>query len=224
MTPSSTSARTLAALLLLQLAGLIAPFAMIHPMLPADFLTTAAAHAGQVKLAVVFFVLNCGLTIGISLFLRPLLRAGGESTALLLILASGILFTLQAVDNAHLLSMLSLSERSAGAGGEGELLRAMGETVRSTRRWVHYATLLSIEVWMFTLYTALYRAKLVPRTVALFGLATVVMHFGGVVAPFFLGRPSIMVLAMSMGISQLVLVLWLATVGFSGRRLTPMHG
>lgn len=224
MIPSSTSARILAALLFVQLAGLIAPFALILPMLPADFLTTAAAHAGQVKLAVVLFILNCALTIAISLFLRPLLRQDGETTALVLLVASVILFTLQAVDNSHLLSMLSLSERFSGSGGQDELIRAMGDTVRSTRRWVHYATLLSIEIWMFTLYAALYRARLVPRALALFGLATVVMHFGGVVAPFFLGRPSVLVLAMSMGVSQLVLVLWLTTKGFSGAGPTAAQG
>ena len=128
------------------------------------------------------------------------------------------MFSLQAIDNAHLLSMLSLSQQYVNDSGHGELLQAMAATVRSTRRWVHYSELFSIELWIGLLYAVLLRFALVPRVLAMAGLATVVLHFGGIVLPFYMGYPSVMPLGMPMGLSHLTLAGWLVTKGF---RETP---
>jgi hypothetical protein len=223
MPPSSISARTLGALFLLQLAGLIAPFAMVLPMVPAEYLGSAAAHAGQVRLAVALLVANSALTVALSFFLRRILGPEHEGISLLLVVTSGILFALQSVDNAHLLAMLGLSERFQEAGAARDLLGTAGEVLRSTRRWVHYATLFTIEAWMFTLYTALFRSRIVPRGLALFGVATVLAHFGGTVLPFYLGRSGVTPLAMLMGVSELGLAGWLGTRGYAETR-TPAAG
>lgn len=224
MRSNSTSARLLAGLLLVQLAGFIAPFAMILPMLSADFLATAAAHGAQVRLAIAFLVLNGAVTVAISLLLRARLGAEADGMTLLLVLTSGALFTLQSVDNAHLLTMLSLSERAVAAGGGDDLLRAMGEVVRSTRRWVHYSTLFVIEAWMCILIATLLRTRMVPRALAFFGLLTVFAHFGGVVLPAVLGWPSVMALAPLMGVSEILVALWLVVRGSLPPRSAGLAG
>jgi hypothetical protein len=171
-----------------------------------------------VKVAVGLLFLNCALTIAIAAMLWPVLRRSSEAAAVLLLAGSVIMFSLQAVDNAHLLSMLSLSQQYANDPGRGELLQAMAATVRSTRRWVHYSELFSIEVWIGLLYAVLLRFTLVPRVLAIAGLATAILHFGGVVVPFYLGYSSVMPLGMPMGLSHLALAGWLVTKGF---RETP---
>ena len=223
MEPSSPSGRTVGVLLLTQLAGLIVPFVMLLPLTPAGFLETAAASSVQLKAAIALLLLNGALTIGISLVLWPLLRRYSEAGALLLIVASASMFILQAVDNAHLLSMLSLSQQYAQDGGHGEFLAATAAAVRSTRRWVHYATLCCIDAWLMALYVVLYRFALVPRALALFGAATVVLHFTGMILPFYLGYPGVTVMGASMAVSQLALVIWLMTKGFrSTRTVAPL--
>ena len=218
MASSRLVGRWVGALLFVQLAGLIVPFVLLHPMVPPGFLDSAAASAVQVKVAVGLLFLNCALTIAIAAMLWPVLRRSSEAAAVLLLAGSVIMFSLQAVDNAHLLSMLSLSQQYVNDSGRGELLQAMAATVRSTRRWVHYAELFSIEVWIGLLYAVLLRFTLVPRVLAIAGLAAVVLHFGGIVLPFYLGYSSVMPLGMPMGLSHLALARWLVTKGF---RETP---
>jgi hypothetical protein len=207
-----TPPRILGPLLFLQLAGLIVPFVLLHPMNDTDYLTQLSQHDSQIRLAVFLLFFNCALTIGISLVAWPVLRSHSEAAALLLVAASGIMFTLQAVDNAHLLSLLTLSGQYHQPGG-GAQIETIATAVRSTRRWVHYSELFSIDAWIFILYSAFHRFRLIPRPLALFGLATVLLHFAGIVVPFFLGHPSIMPLGMPMAISHLALISWLALKG-----------
>ena len=213
MTSSTPVARLVGALLTVQLAGLIVPFALLAPLMPAEFLQTAAERSTQLKTAVALLFLNGALTVGISVVLWPILRPRSERGTVLLVAAAVAMFTLQAVDNAHLLTMVSLSRRHLTEGG-GELLVAMGALVRETRRWLHYTALLGIELWIGTLYGLLLCSGLVPRALALAGLTTVLLHFAGVVLPFWLGRPGVVPLAMAMGVAHLVLAWWLVTRGF----------
>src|SRR5258705_8813901 len=119
MRSAKSTGRIIGPLLLLQLAGLMVPFILMLPATaggPSDFLANAAAISFQIKLAVFLLFANCALTIGISVAAYPLFRQHGPSLAILLVAASVIMFALQAVDNAHLLTMLSLSESYAEAG------------------------------------------------------------------------------------------------------------
>ena len=215
MTSPDRIARILGVLLLVQLAGLIVPFVLLHPMIQPDFLEIAAAHSSQVRTGGLLLFWNCGLTIGISFIAWPLFRQHSEPGALLLVAASLIMFSLQAVDNAHLLSMLSLSQQLAAGDSQGELLQAMAGAVRSTRRWVHYSALFSIDAWICVLYSLLYRFRMVPRGIAVFGLATVILHFSAIVLPTFLGVSSLMPLGVPMAVSHIALVLWLTIKGMA---------
>jgi len=219
MTYPRATGRAVGLLLLVQLAGLIVPFILLLPMVPRDFLDAAAAHATRVELGVFLLFGNGALTIGISLLAWPRFRRSSEAMALLLLAVSVIMFSLQAVDNAHLLSMLSLSRQSLEEGGRREILVAVAAAVRSTRRWVHYSALLSIDAWIFALYGLLYRFALVPRALAAFGLVTVALHFAGIVAPFFLGYASVTALGMPMALGHVALALWLMARGFEEGRL-----
>jgi hypothetical protein len=187
-------------------------------MVPAEFVEDAAASSSQVRTAVFLLSWNCALTIGLSIVVWPLFRQHAEGLALLLVAVSAIMFSLQAVEIAHMLSMLSLSQQYIAEGARGDLLRAMAMAVRSGRRWIHYSELFSIEAWIFVFYSLLYRAALVPRALSVFGLLTVILHFTGIVLPFFLGYSSVGALGVPMGLSQLGLALWLAIKGFEEPR------
>ena len=55
------------------------------------------------------------------------------------------MFTQQAVDNIHLLSMLSLSQQYAQAGGPDQLFLPLATAVGATRRWAHITELFVID-------------------------------------------------------------------------------
>lgn len=217
MRPAKRTGRIIGLLLVVQLAGLIVPFVLLHPMTTAAFLSNAAGSASQIKVAVFLLFANCALTIGISIAAFPIFREHSSAAAVLLVAVSAIMFSLQAVDNAHLMSMLSLSQQYVQAGGQDELFQTLSESVRATRRWVHYSELLVIDAWIFLLHGLLYRFRLVPRALAAFGLLTVLLHFAGITLPLLLGYPPVTLLGVSMALSHIALAAWLLTKGFEER-------
>lgn len=200
-------------LLLVQLAGLIVPFVLLLPIASKNFLAIAAAASFQIKVAVFLLFANCALTIGISISAWRVFRRYGPALALLLVALSMIMFSLQAVDNAHVMSMLSLSQHYA-AGGSEDLFQALASVLSTTRRWIHYSELLAIDAWIFLLYGLLYRFALAPRALAVFGLLTVVLHFTGITLPLFLGYQPVVLMGATMALSQVLMALYLIAKGF----------
>jgi hypothetical protein len=219
MRSAKSVGRLIGMLLFVQLAGLIVPFVLLHPLTtgPRDFLANAAGASLQIRVAVFLLFANCALTIGITIAAWPVFRLYSEAMALWLVAASGIMFSLQAVDNAHMLSMLSLSQQYAQAGGPDELFQTLAVVVGSTRRWVHFTELLVIDCWIFLLYISLWRSALVPRALAVFGLLTVMLHFTGIPLRGFLGYSLVTLMGVPMGLSHLALAVWLITKGFKER-------
>jgi hypothetical protein len=213
-------------MLLVQLAGLIVSFVLLLPLTtpPSQWLANAGESSFQIKLAVFLLFVNCALTIGISLAAFPLFRQYSHRMALLLVAVSVIMFSLQAVDNAHLLSMLSLSRQYAQAGGgQDELFQTLAAMIGSTRKWAHYSELFVIDAWIFSFYSILYRFSLVPRLLAAFGLITVILHFTGIPLPLFLGYPSVTLMGATMAASHITLAGWLMVKGFETRPAAALN-
>lgn len=219
MRSSSATGRTIGLMLFAQLAGLIVPFVLLLPLttLPQDYLANAAGAAFQIKLAVFLLLANCALTIGISITALRVVRSHSEAAALWLVAVSVIMFLLQAVDNIHVLSMLSLSQQYNQAGGPGELFLKLAAVVGSTRRWAHLTELLVIDGWIFLFYSVLLRFALVPRAVAVFGLVTVLLHFIGIPLRGFAGYGGVAVMGMPMALSHIALATWLIAKGVDER-------
>jgi hypothetical protein len=82
---------------------------------------------------------------------------------------------------------------------------------------VHYSELLAIDAWIFLLYISLYRFALVPRTLAAFGLITVMLHFTAIPLRGFLGYSLLTSLGVPMALSHIALAVWLMAKGFEAR-------
>ena len=218
MGPAKTVGQLVGMLLLVQLVGLTLPFILLLPIVPADFLDTAARVAPQIRVAVLLLFANGALTIGIAIAAFPVLREHSYPMALWFLAVSVIWFSMQAVDNAHILSLLSLSQRYAEVGASNaELFGAVGALARSSRRWAHYTELLVIETWFLVFYGLLFRLSLVPRLLAGFGLIMVMVHAAGITMPMFIGYRSLPTLGVSLALSHLTLGGWLVAKGFHGR-------
>jgi hypothetical protein len=210
--------RIIGILLLVQLVGLMVPFILLMPIATSGFLENAAGIAVQIKIAVFHLFVNGAVTLGIAITAFPVLRDYSYRMALWFLALSIIWFSMQAVDNAHILSMLSLSQQYTAEGASNpELFQTLGEAVRATRRWAHYTELLVIDVWFFVLYSFLYRFALVPRLLAAFGLLTVILHTTGITLPLFLGYGSVTLMGVPLALSHIALALWLLIRGFAER-------
>ncbi|MGC2236330.1 MAG: DUF4386 domain-containing protein [Pyrinomonadaceae bacterium] len=217
MSSTKNISRITGILLLVQLAGLIAPFAMLHPIVRTDFLETAAGSATQIKAAVLLLLANCALTIGISIIAFPVFRKYNSAIAILLVVLSAVMFALQAVDNAHLMAMLSLSREYVQTTEHSEFLQTLSSIIRAARRWTHYPELLAIDSWICVLYGLLYRYALVPRVISVFGLITVLLHFTAIPLPLLLGYSAMTTLGVPMAVSHITLATWLIFKGFQER-------
>jgi hypothetical protein len=206
--------RLIGALLFVQLAGLSLPFILLMPGVKTDYLNAAAPMAGSIRVAVFLLFANAAVTLGLAIVAFPVFREYSARMALWLLAISTVWFVMQAVDNAHILSMLSLSTRfTEAAGANADLYSTLGAQVRSTRVWVHYTELLVINMWFALLYSALLRSRFVPRLLGWFGLLAVVLHLIGIPLAMFIGYPSIQPLGFSLAISHLLIGGWLVWKG-----------
>jgi len=220
MATATRTGRLVGLLLLVQLAGLIVPFVMLHALYaPPGFLQSAARGAGVIRWALLLLLANGALTTGISVVVHPALRSSSRGLAQWCIVLGGAWLVLQAVDNAHVSTMLSLSEQYAASAGEARQgLEAMAPVIASTRRIGHYTVLLTIGGWMLVFYGALWRSRLVPRVIPAIGVLAAALHMGGVSLPVLVGARSVTALAPVLAVSHGALILWLLARGFDERR------
>jgi hypothetical protein len=211
--------RTIGVLLLAHVTfALIVPFVIVDRVRDAGFLANAAANAGQVRAAVLLLFAGSAVAIGIAITAFSVFRNYSSARGLWLIALAVAAFSLQAVDNVGLLSLLSLSQQYASAGAaKAELFQALAVVVGAWRKWAHYSYLLIVVSWIFLLCTLLYRFRLVPRALAAFGLVATVLQITGVTLRGLFGYPPEMLLALPLAPAYVGLAIWLIVKGFDER-------
>ena len=220
MNSATRQGRILGLLLLVQLTGLIVPFVMLKALYaPPGFLESAAHGVAQIRWALLLLLANGAVTTGISIFVHPPLRPSGRVLAYALIVLGAAMLVMQAVDNTHVRAMLALSQRNIeSAEASRASLETLGALAASARRTAHYTVLLMVGGWMLSFYSALWRARLVPRAIAALGVLAAALHLGGVSLPVLLGYPSLMQVAPGLAVSHGVLIIWLLARGIAAPR------
>jgi hypothetical protein len=227
MTSTRHIGRIIGMLLLVHLAtGLIVPYVLLQPLTkpPADFLDTAAGMSSQVRLNVLLLFVGGAISVGISIAAWPVVRERSYRLGLWLLALALLNFTLQIVENSHWLSMLSVSQAYAEASAaEAGHFRSLGIVVRSAWKWARYSHILVVVGWIFTLYCLVFRCALVPRALAAIGMVTSVLQITGITLPVFAGyrMPFPDLFGMPLGLSNLVLSVWLMAKGFKEADGTP---
>lgn len=213
--------RIVGVLLLAHLTGgLVVPFIMLHPLVsPPGFLVSAAGVATQVRATVLLLFVGSAMAIVVACAGWRVFRRYSSAMALWLVAFAVAAFSLQAVDNAHILSMLSLSQEYAStSAAKADLFPGLALVVGAARKWSHYTFLLTVGSWIFLLYSLLYRFRLVPRALAAFGLVASLLQIIGVPLRGLLGYAPETRLAMPLAPAYVALAVWLMVKGFDERR------
>jgi hypothetical protein len=213
--------RVVGGLLLVQMAVLTAGFMVLKPAVVVDYLPVAGGLDTAVRIAVLLLLGAGGIALTISALVFPVLSKYSLPTAVILAALGVVWVMTQAVDNVHISSMLSLSQRylAESAGANAELYKLLAPQVRATRGAAHYTLLLAIDVWFAVFYAALFAFRLVPRAVAAVGLLGVGVHIIGIPMSFFVGYPIIWTAAYGIAISYLLVGGWLVVRGFAEREI-----
>lgn len=218
MKSAKNTGRTVGVLLLLQLAcGLMLPFILWRPLIKGQpaFLTDAAVKAGQMRLGVFLSFVGAGLTLAIGINAFPVFRHYSYTLALWFLAACLISCTIDAVQNATVMSMLSLSDEYAKAGTTDRgVFQGLGMVVATTRRWVHYTQLLGFGAWIFLFYLSLLRSALIPQLLSGLGVVGILLQFTGVTLLGFLGYANVVQMAMPLFPIHVAAGLWLIVRGF----------
>jgi hypothetical protein len=220
-TPKSVG-RIVGILLLLQfIGGLLVNFVFMEPVFAAPgFLSNAAGHSLLISISVLLGLATGLTSVAIAITAYQLFRQYSQAMALWFIALALASFTLNAVENINLMSMLSLSEAYAKANGaDHDLYQALRGVVAASRNWAHYIGLLGGGSALLVFYSILFRFALVPRVLAACGIGAVALQMIAVALPLF-GQNILFQMLAPLAIVQLALTLWLLTKGLAGAEQT----
>jgi len=216
MNVEANPGRIVGMLVLAQMAGgALVNFVLAAPLFgPPGFLVNAAPHALQIAASVLLGLATGALSLAIAITVFPVFRQHGLRMALWFVALAGVSLAAMVVEQISVMSMLSLSEAYASASAaERETFQGLRIVVASARNGAHYIGLVVAGSMIFVLHNALYRFGLVPRPLAAFGMAAALLQIVAVAMPLF-GYPVIFLLLVPLGLSQLVLAIYLIMSGF----------
>lgn len=220
MEAASRAGRIIGVLIIMQMVGSGIVNFVLEPRLlgAAGFLLNAASHSRQIGLAVLLGLITEALWVGIAITAFPIFCQRTQRMALWLVALAVVSLAVGVVENIGVMSMVSLSEAYAKASAvEREQLQSVQVIVASARDWPHFISRIFVGGAIFVFYAVLYRFKLIPRALAGFGLIAAVLMVTAVAMPLF-GHDVVFPMLAPMGLSQLILAVWLIVEGFRGQR------
>jgi hypothetical protein len=211
------SARAVAVLLLVQMAASYAVnFVLLDPVTsaPGGLLVNAAASPLRVGASALAGVGLGIVSVAIAITVWPVLYRYSSRLALWMVALALIGFSLLALQQVGILSVLSLSEAlNTAPDAANGVYRTVALLARSIRNWAHFTQLMIGGGMYLVFFVALFRFRLVPRALAGFGLVAVILQIAGVSTPFF-GRDVVFPLLAPLGVALLLLAIWLIVRGF----------
>jgi hypothetical protein len=225
METAKRAGRIIGVLIIVQMVGGgMVNFTLEAPLFGAPgFLVNAASHSQQLGLAALFGLVTEALWVGIAITAFPIFGRRTQTMALWFIALAVVILAVAVVENAAVMSMVSLSEAYAKASAaEREQFQIIKIVVASARNWAHYLARIFDGGAIFVFYVVLYRFALVPRALAGFGLIAVMLMVTAVAMPLF-GHDVVFPMLAPLGLSQLILAVWLIAKGFRGQPSPGVH-
>jgi hypothetical protein len=218
MTTSKTTARIVGALFLIAMITSLAGGVWLDSFLSApDYLATISGEETQVLLGVLLELVNCLAVVGIAAGLFPLMRVQNEALAAGYLGARVIEVVVLSVAAISPLLLVTLGEEYLAAGAaDAAYFQTAGALVMAARG--HLASLLTpifFSLGALLLYVFLYRSRLVPRFISIWGFIAVAAMFTlNMVEAFGMSISAAMVFVLPMILNEIFLGIWLLVKGF----------
>lgn len=217
MESASRIGRIIGVLIAIQMVGSgMVNFALERPLInPPGFLVNAAAHPQQLALAALLGLVTEPLVwLGIAITAFAIFYQRTQRMALWFVALAVVSLTVAVVENIGVMSMISLSQAYMKASAvEREQLETAKVIVVAARNWPHVLDRVILAGAIFVFYSVLYRFALIPRVIAGFGLIASPLMAIAMAMPIF-GHAILFPMLAPMGLSHLILVVWLLTKGF----------
>ncbi len=187
----------------------------VEPLLNApDYLTAISANRAKLVLGVLLELSNAVAYIGIAALMFPILKHRFESMALGYFGFRIIEFVTQILTDLSPLSLLSLSEQFISAGSpQASAFQTLGMLLIAERSWAFQMLSITFGLSALLFYIMLYRSKLIPRFISIWGFAGAAIVLLNTV--FDMLSISIPNLGVLMLLNELFLGVWLIVRGFN---------
>lgn len=219
MTPNRRISLTIGTLFLVATSASITGTALAPPLTGPDRLGEVAGHSGAMATAQLLALVAAGCSVGIAIALYAVLRATHPALAL-----GGVVFrSIEAVGYVigaiALLTLLSTATTTgpAGAGAQSSGAEAVGTALVAAAHRAGIVAVSAFVVGSLMYYAALYRTRLVPRWLSGWGLVALPFMAAACLVALYADRPvsDFVLLALPLGLQEIVVGLWLLVKGFS---------
>jgi hypothetical protein len=127
---------------------------------------------------------------------------------------------LLSIAQIYKLSLVNLSQDYLNEGGaDASYLQNIGNSIQSVIHWVDHAGLIYLVVFgigALILYSALYKSKLIPRWLSIWGLiGAVAILIASVMATFDIFLVLAMLLVIPIALQEQIMAIWLIVKGFN---------
>ena len=187
-----------------------------------DFLINVSANQSKVIIGLFLEMINTAAVLGISVVMFPLLKKQSEALALGYVGSRVVESAILLVGHVFLLLLVVLSQVFVSAAApDASQFQTLGTLLIAERRLTFKFVPLIVSVGAAMFYYLLYKTKLIPRWLSVWGLIGVpfsLAAFG--VAMFGLSAEasiptSAIVLNLPIGLNEIVLGIWLIVKGFN---------
>jgi uncharacterized protein DUF4386 len=219
MSPFRTTAIAVGMLFLLSYTGFTIGTALVLPSQdPATDLARLGADAPRLVAGTLGLFVNMAAIIGIAALLFPVMRSHGEGVALWYVGFRILEAAAFVVGSVGVLSLISVSEGFVAAGASSapvfEGLRSMALAINW---WAGKLATVAFILGALSLYSLLYRSRLVPRFISAWGLVAVGMLIVAnlLAIDVTAGFQPLALLFAPIALNELFLAGWLILRGFS---------
>jgi hypothetical protein len=183
-----------------------------------DRLTLAATNASLLAGGALFQLVAAGASVGIAISLYSVLKQWGAGMAVGSVVFRTLEVAMYAIGAVSLLSLLPLGSRFTDAGEtERAALAMLSLALLNVKEAAAVVGVLAFCAGALLYSWLLYQSNLVPRWLSGWGIAALFLMFAACLLAVFNERPvtSYVILALPIGLQEMVLALWLIAKGFS---------
>ena len=177
-----------------------------------NILDGVSAQQTTLVLGAFLMLLNTPVDIGKAVLFFPLVERHGKRTALTYLAAMVFQVSMMAVGALCLLSLVPLAEQLDTGRIGAAAAQSLGSLAIDANTMAYQIGQAGLAFGAFFLCVLLYRARMVPRALAMWGAIGYVLHFAGAVAEIF-GAPISLILLVPGGLFELTLGVWLLVRG-----------
>ena len=221
MNTSRKTAIIVGALFIMALVLFLIGQALYEPILGSpDYLDNAYPNRVIVIIGILLEFISALAVVLIPVLLFPILKKHNEVLALGYVSFRLFEAVLLSVAQIFKLSLVNLSQEYLNKGGvDVSYFKNIGNSIQSVIYWVDHDGLVYLFVFgigALLLYSALYKSKLIPRWLSIWGLfSAVAILTASVMNTFDISLVLAMVLVIPIGLQEQAMAIWLIVKGFN---------